>query len=125
MRLSRLYRRFHDFGGFRLAWQYTRLGLLPLCSKQIASVILKRRKPMEAYGCIMEQTSVKLRQQYQPLLDEIHYRKGNEVLHSRKIWVCWMQGMETAPELVKVCYASLHRHMKDREIILLTKENVH
>lgn len=125
MSLVRVYRRFCEFGGFWLVWQYTRLGLLPLCCKQIVSVKLKRQKPIEAYGCIMEQVAVKLGQKYQPLLDEIHYGNENDGEHSRKIWVCWMQGMETAPELVKVCYASLHRYLKDREIILLTKENVH
>lgn len=124
MSFVRVYRRFHEFGGFRLIWQYAKMGMFPLCCKQMISVILKRRIPMEAYVCILEQVAVKLRQKYQPLLDEIHYRKGNEGVHSRKIWGCWMQGMESAPELVKVCYASLHHHLKDREIILLTEENI-
>ena len=125
MKLLRLFKRFREFGGFGLAWQYAGMGLLPLCCKQMVSVILKRRKPIEAYGCILEKVGIKLRLKYQPLLDEIHYEKGNDGVYSRKIWVCWMQGMEAAPELVKVCYASLHRYLKDRENILLTNENVH
>ena len=124
MSLPRVFWRFHEFGGFRLVWQYTKMGVLPLCFNQLAAVMLKRRKPMEAYGYILEQVAVKLRQKYQSLLNEIHYGKGNEGEHSRKIWVCWMQGIDNAPELVKVCYASLHLYLKDREIILLTSENI-
>ena len=43
--------------------------------------------------------------------------------HSNKVWVCWLQGMETAPALVRACYASLQKHLSDREIVLLTEEN--
>ena len=42
---------------------------------------------------------------------------------SNKVWVCWLQGMETAPALVQRCYRSLQEHLTDREIILLTEEN--
>ena len=42
---------------------------------------------------------------------------------SNKVWVCWLQGMETAPLLVQKCYASLQEHLGDREIILLTEDN--
>ena len=124
MNLSRVFNRFREFGGFGLAWQYARMDLLPLFCKQGVAVLLHRKKPIEAYGCILEQVAVKLRQKYQPLLDEIHYGNGNEGEHSNKTWVCWMQGMESAPDLVKVCYKSLLHHLKDREIILLTEENI-
>lgn len=43
---------------------------------------------------------------------------------SNKVWVCWMQGMEHAPELVKVCFESLRKHLGDREIIVITAENL-
>lgn len=42
---------------------------------------------------------------------------------SNKVWVCWLQGMQSAPALVQACYASLQKHLSDREIILLTEEN--
>lgn len=42
---------------------------------------------------------------------------------SNKVWVCWLQGMENAPELVQKCYASLQKNLTDREIILLTEDN--
>lgn len=42
---------------------------------------------------------------------------------SHKVWVCWLQGMENAPELVQRCYRSLQENLTDREIVLLTEEN--
>lgn len=37
---------------------------------------------------------------------------------------CWFQGMENAPELVKRCYASVKRNMPNKEVIVITKENM-
>ena len=42
---------------------------------------------------------------------------------SNKVWVCWLQGMENAPDVVKRCYRSLRENLPDREIVLLTREN--
>ena len=42
---------------------------------------------------------------------------------SNKIWICWFQGIENAPELVKACYNSVLKNYKDKEIIVLTEEN--
>ena len=42
---------------------------------------------------------------------------------SNKVWVCWLQGMENAPDLVQKCYASLQDNLTDREIVLLTEDN--
>ena len=40
------------------------------------------------------------------------------------IWLCWLQGMENAPELVKQCYASLRRNIPDKDIVLLDESNI-
>lgn len=42
--------------------------------------------------------------------------------YNKKIWLCWFQGMENAPEIVKSCYKSLQYYAK-REIIVITEEN--
>ena len=44
-------------------------------------------------------------------------------VQSNKVWVCWLQGMESAPALVQKCYQSLQQNLTDREIILLTGDN--
>ena len=42
---------------------------------------------------------------------------------SDKIWICWFQGMENAPEIVKKCYKSVVENNPDKEVIVLTTEN--
>ena len=43
--------------------------------------------------------------------------------YSNKIWWCWFQGEENAPDLCKACLASLRKNAKNREIIVITKNN--
>ena len=43
---------------------------------------------------------------------------------TRVIWVCWLQGMENAPEIVKRCVDSVKRNMPKYEVRVLTAENM-
>ncbi|MHA0866786.1 capsular polysaccharide synthesis protein [Enterobacter wuhouensis] len=47
-----------------------------------------------------------------------------EPAQSRIIWICWFQGLESAPELVKRCIASVQNNAPDAQVILLTDENI-
>ncbi|MBQ7739999.1 MAG: capsular polysaccharide synthesis protein [Eubacterium sp.] len=40
-----------------------------------------------------------------------------------KVWVCWLQGFENAPELVNNCVASIKYHIKDKEIVFIDGNN--
>ena len=39
------------------------------------------------------------------------------------IWICWWQGEENMPDIIKVCYASVQRHAGEHPVILITEEN--
>ena len=43
--------------------------------------------------------------------------------YSDCIWVCWWQGLEQAPELVKVCVDSIKRNAGNHRVIILTDDN--
>lgn len=43
---------------------------------------------------------------------------------SNKIWFCWFQGIENAPELVKKCFHSIKENLPEKELILLTSDNI-
>jgi hypothetical protein len=43
-------------------------------------------------------------------------------LHDR-IWVCWWQGIEQAPELVKRCVASIQKNAGNHIVTIITEEN--
>ena len=47
--------------------------------------------------------------------------KGNR--RSKKVWFCWLQGIESAPLVVKACYSSLQKHLIDRDILLIDNNN--
>ena len=67
----------------------------------------------------------KLRKRYKKVLDEFdnNYQELQQT-HSKKVWVCWMQGMDNAPVLVQRCFLSLKENLKDREIVLITSSNL-
>lgn len=69
----------------------------------------------------------RLRKKHAPFINEFKKSDSERAklphLHSNKVWVCWLQGMEDAPEIVKKCYKSLLKNLDDREIILLTNDN--
>lgn len=41
-----------------------------------------------------------------------------------KIWMCWWQGVDQAPEIVKACIDSVRRNSAGREVIVITDGNV-
>lgn len=43
---------------------------------------------------------------------------------TRIIWICWLQGLDQAPEIVQKCVASVKHYMPDYKILILTSENI-
>ena len=124
---SSLFLRFKQFGGWHLLIEYYRMGLSGTCCKLGMLVLVRRMKRMEAYRKLLNEVESKLRKEYTPLLiqKEKEYSNVSMKLDApRRIWFCWLQGMENAPELVKVCYESLCKNITDREIVVLTNENL-
>lgn len=39
------------------------------------------------------------------------------------VYICWLQGIENAPDLVQNCYQSAKYHIKDKKIVVITSEN--
>ena len=49
---------------------------------------------------------------------------GQEQCPSKKrVWICWLQGIENAPKLVRDCYNSVEYWLSDWEIIVVTADN--
>lgn len=45
-------------------------------------------------------------------------------IHERIIWICWFQGAENAPPLVKRCIESVQQQANGAKVVLLTDENI-
>lgn len=48
----------------------------------------------------------------------------NEAESSNYVWICWFQGEENAPDLVKACIASVRRTMPAKKIVVITENNI-
>lgn len=49
--------------------------------------------------------------------------KVGEQVSSRRVWICWWQGIDNAPLLVRRCYDSVKSNLVDWEIIVITLDN--
>ena len=123
----RLYNRFWQFGGLALICEYIRLGAFSEFLKQGTLVLLRKKTIGDAYSSIQQKVVPQIRKKYAPLLKQLIDQYAEKELtheHCHKVWVCWFQGMEQAPEIIKICYTSLQRYLKDREIVVLTDDNI-
>ncbi|MCH5315960.1 MAG: capsular polysaccharide synthesis protein [Eubacterium sp.] len=72
----------------------------------------------------MYKTYRKLNRKYKHLIAKKEFDKSDCEDKSNTIWVCWLQGIDNAPELVKICYESIKYHCKDWNIVLIDKTNL-
>ena len=52
-------------------------------------------------------------------------KMDNESFNSKCIWVCWLDGIESAPDLVKRCLESIKEHANGYDVKIITKYNMH
>lgn len=60
---------------------------------------------------------------YKNIINKYKDAKTLEGQYSKKIWICWWQGEEQAPIIVKKCINSIKKNKGDYELILITKDN--
>jgi len=93
-------------------------------------LLMKWRKNKVALDILFLSTSLKvknkLEKKYHEKLLEFDkcYDKNLNHEKSDKIWICWFQGIENAPEIVKICYNSVKNELSDKKVELITKENI-
>lgn len=107
---------------------YVSMGLTGACAKHLLKVIAGKENVVDAYQKLLQQAVPVLRKRYAVVLDEKEREYKDRQftrVRSNRVWVCWLQGMDQAPDLVKVCYESLKAHLTDKEIILISEENIH
>lgn len=113
-------------GGFSLIKQYWRSGSL---FTAVAEFVLlgKDRTALEILRLSADfKTKKKLEKKYKKQISELEEQYDITLPRhqSNKIWVCWFQGIENAPELVKICYKSLQKNLPTKEIVLITEDNM-
>lgn len=66
-----------------------------------------------------------LKQKYKRFLKNYPAHSNEEHKYSNIIWWCWLQGEENAPALSKKCLESLRLHIPDKEIKIITSDNMY
>ena len=127
MEIRKVLFRFRQFGGFKLLREYIRMGLGQHLFRHAFLYITGKETRDDAYGHIKDVVNKRLLERYLPYLEE---RKAYydtlklEHVRSNKVWTCWLQGFDKAPEIVKVCQESQKKQLqRDREFIQLDYTN--
>lgn len=116
-------RDFQKVGGVQKIKDFAREGVLGTVCGEIL-LLGKSHKALEIAN-LSAQLKIygKLKKKYSGYVGKMNY--GDECLHNRTVWICWLQGIENAPELVKKCYQSVKKHFVGWNIIVVTADNLH
>ena len=115
---------FEKQGGTELLKRWWKAGVLPFAVAQALSLGFSKKSLEILRLSVNNKILQKLHKKYRK--EMVAFRDvyvPQERTRSQKVWVCWLQGMEAAPELVQRCYRSLQENLTDRQIVLLTEEN--
>ena len=126
MAIKKTYRRFRELGGLNLIRTYWRMGAFGTVTHEIMCYLLGQSNVKRMYSHIQLRIDPILRKQYYPLLLSLKEKYKTidlEQKQSNKVWFCWLQGLDNAPEIVKVCLRSQQTLLTDREIIVITLDN--
>ena len=83
-------------------------------------------KPLNNWSLQRKHKSIMdyLEKEYKYIFEKYKNEKEiKEVGDNLPIWVCWLQGEENAPQLVKNCINSIRKHANNHEVIVITEEN--
>lgn len=70
----------------------------------------------------MYRTYLSIKRKYNKYIKTKEY-KANSTDVKQRVYVCWLQGIDNAPSIIKNCYSSIQYYIKDAEIVLITNEN--
>lgn len=122
--------RFREFGGISLVLQYARMGMLGTAVHEGLAWMTGKRSLRKAYANLGKEVSRKLVEQYcevsgsrLTISDSSFSVSGSRPAKRDRVWQCWLQGMEKAPELVLLCIESQRRALPECEFVTITEEN--
>lgn len=117
---------YRQFGGLFLIREYAKEGVLWIGIKSFFRWIIGRESFKGIFLSMLRKVEVFLEEKYKMvMLERKEFYSDNPWPHNRNkfVWICWLQGLERAPEIIKVCYASLLRHFPDREVKVIDDSN--
>ena len=105
---------------------YARMGVLGAVCKECLKGVLRRKSADRIYYAYQPRIVQALQEQYASTMRDrlVAYEKA-DLPHERAdiVWFCWLQGVENAPLIVRICLDSLKRHLPDKEIRVVDESN--
>lgn len=117
---------FKKQGGLTLLKRYWKSGAFFIAVGEFV-MLGKSRTALEILRLATQlKTKQKLEKKYKNRLAEFEkdYNQALPHMESNKVWICWFQGIEQAPVLVQKCYQSVKENLTDRDVVLITTENM-
>lgn len=117
---------FKKQGGFKLIKQYLKSGSFFTAVFEFL-LLGKSRTSLEILRLSTTlKTKQKLQKKYKKYLLELNQKYNDQLENnaSNKIWICWFQGMENAPLIVKKCYESVKKNLVGKDIVVITDKNM-
>ncbi|GJM57545.1 capsular polysaccharide synthesis protein [Erysipelotrichaceae bacterium 66-17] len=117
--------KFHKYNALNYIKQFSANHLL-IYSTILAFMLGFSKKALEILRLAVSNKILnRLKKKYKKYTEE--YIKNDHSSYngitSNKVWVCWFQGFDNAPELVKKCILSQQKNLKNKEFIILTEKN--
>ena len=106
--------RYTQLGGLRLVREYARMGLLWPAAKRVLRHPFSRQTYKQVYLDTARKAGTMLVKEVEPVMRSRAADLKNKTLEhkmNKTVWFCWLQGLESAPEVVKVCYKSLSLYL--------------
>lgn len=118
---------FKKVNGIKILKQYKTAGVLGFALLQTALLGMSKKSLEIVRLSVNNRILNKLRRRYRAFIKDYMANNNNlenlKMVKSNKVWVCWFQGIENAPIIVKQCYDSLRKNLIGKEIILITDDN--
>lgn len=117
---------FEKQGGVTLLKQYWQSGALFTAVGEFL-LLGKSRTSLEILRLSTQlKAKQKLEKKYKNKLIEFDKKYDHNLLHemSNKVWICWFQGMEQAPKLVRKCIRSVEKNLSASDVVLITENNM-
>lgn len=123
--MKKLIKLFNKVGGKEILKQYMRAHVLLFSFVNLIVIGFSKKSLEIVRNSVNNRILHKLRKKYKHFITDYLNKNKSNLNHEKsdKVWVCWLQGMDDAPILVKKCYESLKTNLYDKEIMLLTEEN--
>lgn len=116
---------FKKMGGIQLARMYFQAHVF-FFAIIITAFLGFQRKSLEISRLAINNKRLhKIRKENKNNISQFLAQNSNSLTRnsSNKVWILWLQGIDSAPLVVQKCYESLMKNLRDREIVLLTEVN--